>query len=117
MYSLVKSASMIGLVAGALALAGCATTSSVEHAQATADQAMSQAQAAASAAQKAQSTADAAAADAQKANTRLNTVESDVDHLAHHHEHGTMKNVGVKHPAHKRMPKPEPATTTPDAPK
>ena len=107
MISFAKSASMIGLVAGAMSLAGCATQQAVEHAQTTADQAMAQAQAAASAAQKAESTAD-------KANARLDKVEPDIDHLAHHHEHGTWDDVGVRHPRHKHMPKP--AETTPSSP-
>ena len=124
MLRLVKGAVMVGMVAGALSLAGCATQESVEHAQASADHAMAQAQTATSAAQRAQSTADgdasaaaAAQGDATKANTRLDTVESSLDHLMHHHEHATWKDVGVKHKHHgHRMPKtgtenPAPATT------
>ena len=122
MISLVKRASMIGLMAGALSLGGCATVESVRHAQDTADHAMAQAQSAEAAAQHAQSTADGAAsaaheaaADATKANARLDTVESNVDHLMHHHEHGTWSDVGVKHKHHRHhMPKtgtPNPAPT------
>lgn len=123
MLTSLKSASAVGLLAGALLLGGCATKEEVEHAQATADQAMSAAQraqstadSATSAAQAAGSTAQAAAADAQKANTRLDTVESNVDHLMHHHEHGTFRNVGVRHGPLQRMPSsPTPANppTTP----
>jgi outer membrane murein-binding lipoprotein Lpp len=116
---------MVGVMAGALSLAGCATQEAVEHAQATADQALGQANTATTAAQRAQSTADGAAsaaaaaqADATKANTRLDTVESNLDHLMHHHEHGSWKNVGVKHGKFHRMPKaPDTTTPAPDAPK
>ena len=112
MLRFVRSVSIVGLMAGSLALGGCATQEAVEHAQATADQALSTAQTAETAAHNAQSTADnaasaaqTAAADAQKANARLDKVEADVDHLAHHHEHGTWRDVGVKHGKHHRMPK------------
>lgn len=107
MLRLVRSVSIAGLMAGALALGGCATQEAVEHAQATADQALSAAQEAGSAAHRAQSTADANASAIKETNTRLDTVASDVDHLAHHHEHGTWRGVGVKHPRHHRMPKAE----------
>ncbi len=83
---------------GGLLLGGCATKEAVEHAQATADQALSQAQ-------RAQSTADGAAGAAQRANARLDRDESNLDHLMHHHEHGTWKNVGVKHGKLHRMPR------------
>lgn len=107
MLKFVKSAALVGAMAGALALGGCATQEAVEHAQATADHAMSAAQSAGAAAQHAQSTADgaasaaaAAAADATKANTRLDTAESNLDHLMHHHEDKTWTNRGVKHKKH-----------------
>ncbi len=119
---ILRSLSVIAL-GGGLLLGGCATTESVEHAQATADQALSTAQkaqsaadSAASAAQAAAADAQKAAADAQKANTRLDTDESNIDHLMHHHEHGTWENVGVKHGKLHRMPKPPettPEQTTP----
>lgn len=105
MLRFVRSVSIVGLMAGSLALGGCATQEAVEHAQATADQALSTAQAAETAAHNAQSTADNAASAAQSANARLDKVEADVDHLAHHHEHGTWRDVGVKHGKHHRMPK------------
>jgi GAF domain-containing protein len=125
----IKSVSIIGLTVGALALGGCATREEVEHAQATADQAVSQAQAANAAAQHAQSAADAAAgaaqraqtsvdglgSDVQKIDTRLVSVEGDVDHLTHHHEHGTWENVGVKHGKLHRMPKHKQASAAPSS--
>jgi outer membrane murein-binding lipoprotein Lpp len=112
MIGLLRNASTIGLITGALLLGGCATQEAVEKAQASADQAMAQAQTATSSAHRAQGTADSAtsaaqvaSADAQKANTRLDTAEPNIDHIMHHHEHGTWKNVGVKHASFKRMPK------------
>jgi len=110
MLGLARSISVVGLMAGALALGGCATQEAVEHAQATADQALSAAHDAGSAAHQAQSTADANASAIKATDARLDTVAADVDHLAHHHEHGTWRDVGVKHPRHHRMPKAE----TPD---
>jgi len=74
--------SVISLVAGALALGGCATTESVQHAQATADQAMSTAQAAGAAAQRAQSSADAAASAAQAAGAAAQRAQSTADAAA-----------------------------------
>lgn len=67
MLSIASRCSIAAILAGTLALGGCATTSSVRHAQETADQAMSAAQAAQSSASRAQSSADAAAAAAQQA--------------------------------------------------
>jgi methyl-accepting chemotaxis protein len=67
MLSIVSRCSIAAILAGTLALGGCATVDSVKHAQETADQAMSAAQAAGSAAQHAQSSADAAAQAAQQA--------------------------------------------------
>ena len=67
MLSIASRCSIAAILAGTLALGGCATTGSVKHAQETADQAMSAAQAAQSSAQRAQSSADAAAAAAQQA--------------------------------------------------
>jgi hypothetical protein len=55
------------LMTGVFALGGCASIGSVKQAQATADQALSQAQAANAAAQHAQSSADQANAAAQQA--------------------------------------------------
>jgi hypothetical protein len=67
MRNLVTKSSLVVLAAGALALGGCATTKSVQQAQATADQALSTAQSAQSSAQNAQDSADAANAAAQRA--------------------------------------------------
>jgi hypothetical protein len=66
----------MGVMAGALALGGCATTGAVKRAQASADQANSAAQAAQAAATRAQSTADAAGAAAQRAQTSADTAAS-----------------------------------------
>ena len=59
-----------------LMLAGCATVESVEHAQATADAAMSHAQAAGSAAGHAQSTADEAMRRADAAGSKADGAEA-----------------------------------------
>lgn len=67
---------LVGAMAGALVLGGCATTESVEKAQMTADQAMSAAQAAQAAASRAQSTADAAGAAAQRAQSTADSAAS-----------------------------------------
>jgi len=107
MLRLARSVSLAGLMIGALALGGCATQEAVEHAQATADQALAAAHDAGSAAHQAQSTADGNATEIKTTNARLDAVAADVDHLAHHHEHGTWRNVGVKHHRHHRMPKAE----------
>jgi hypothetical protein len=118
MHKLIRSASIIGLVVGALSLGGCATRESVLHAQTTADNALSlaqsantgaqsaasAAQSAANAAQSAANAAQSAANAAQAASVRLYTVEGNLDHLMNHHEHGTWRNVGVAHGAFKRMP-------------
>jgi hypothetical protein len=73
MLRILSKASMIGAVAGLLSLGACASQESVEKAQATADQALSQAQAAGSAASQAQSTANQAGAAAQSANQKIDT--------------------------------------------
>ena len=115
MLRLVRSISIVGLMAGSLALGGCATQEAVEHAQATADHALAAAQDAGTAAHNAQATADAATSAAQKANTRLDSVEADVDHLAHHHAHGTWQDVGVKPHKHHKHHHHMPAKETPPA--
>lgn len=127
MFDSISRISLAGIAASALALSGCATVDSVRHAQATADQALSQAQAAGAsaqaagaAAQRAQSSADAAgaaaqraqssaeaaasaaqaaAADAHQANDRLDHMKPQVEHLVHHHAHRTWRDV-KKHPEH-----------------
>lgn len=76
MLSIASRCSIAAILAGTLALGGCATTDSVKKAQETADQAMSAAQAAQSAAQHAQSSADAAAAAAQQAQTAADTANT-----------------------------------------
>jgi hypothetical protein len=76
MLSIVSRCSIAAILAGTLALGGCATTDSVKKAQETADQAMSAAQAAQSSAQRAQSSADAAAAAAQQAQSTADTANT-----------------------------------------
>lgn len=76
MLSNASRCSIAAILAGTLALGGCATTGSVKKAQETADQAMSAAQAAQSAAQHAQSSADAAASAAQQAQTTADTANT-----------------------------------------
>lgn len=84
-----------GICTGLLMLTGCATVESVEHAQATADAAMSHAQGAGSAAAHAQSTADeamqradAAGSKADRADAHASMVEAKLDRLiAEHRAH------------------------------
>jgi outer membrane protein OmpA-like peptidoglycan-associated protein len=66
-------------MAGAMALSGCATVESVEKAQATADQALSQAQAASAAAKHAQDTADAAGGSAAAAASAAQAAQARAD--------------------------------------
>lgn len=82
MLGLASRISLAGLMVGAVALGGCATVESVQHAQATADQALSQAQAAETAAQKAQGSADSAAAAAQAAQSAAQRAQSTADAAA-----------------------------------
>ena len=65
-----------GICAAMLMLSGCATVESVEHAQATADAAMSHAQGAGSAAAHAQSTADEALRRADFAGSKADRAEA-----------------------------------------
>ena len=107
MLGMVRNYSLVGLVAGTLALGGCATQDSVEHAQATADKAVSDAGAAATAAQHAQASADQAgqkadqiASDLRALSTKIDSREAAEDaaraaqlrrwkHHRHHHRHHT----------------------------
>jgi hypothetical protein len=82
MPNLVKTASLVGGIIAAISLAGCATKESVARAQATADQALAQAQAAQSAAQRARGSADggtkyaqSAASVVEKASIRIGPIE------------------------------------------
>lgn len=68
--------SAAGLMAGAMALGGCATTGQVKRAQDAADQAMAAAQAGQAAAQRAQSSADSANAAAQRAQSSADAANS-----------------------------------------
>ena len=74
-----KTIVMISAVASLFALGACATTDAVKQAQATADQALSQAQAANAAAGKAQGTADQAAATGTSAGTSAQSVNDKLD--------------------------------------
>jgi len=95
MLRLPSQFAVAGVCAGMLMLAGCATVDSVEHAQATADAAMSHAQAAGSAAGHAQSTADeamrradSAGSKADRAEAHASVVEARLNRLyAMHREH------------------------------
>ncbi len=89
--------SLIALIGTGTLLGGCATRESVEHAQATADQARGDAAAARSAADRAQSTADGASksaqdamASAQMANDKVDKLAADMEkrrHTASHRRH------------------------------
>jgi len=90
---------VIFVLASGLLLSGCATNESVEHAQATADAATTEAASAMSAGQHAQSTADAALAAARAATTSAQGAIDRIDHLPppatphcrkHHRRHHTM---------------------------
>ena len=89
MRKILGSSALVVLLAGPLMLGGCATQEAVEHAQSTADEALSAAQhaqaaadtasqkadAAAQSADTAGQKADAAAADAKRANDRLDAMK------------------------------------------
>ncbi len=91
MHVFVDRLAMIGMVAGTLALGGCATVDSVKHAQSTADAAVSQAEAAAAAAQRAQTAADQAETDARTVDAKVGhfideeRAENAAEHARHHH--------------------------------
>ena len=89
MHNLFSKFAMTGMVAGALTLGGCASVDSVQHAQATADSASSQAQTASAAAQKAQATADQASTDVRAVDAKLDQFiaeeRSEAKSERHHH--------------------------------
>ena len=101
MLSLTKI-STIGLLAGALALGGCATTEATQKAQSTADQAAQQAQAASAAAQKAQSSADQAQSEVQALNAKFDSMvaeeQAERTHVSNMHKHHGMS--GHHHKKH-----------------
>jgi hypothetical protein len=76
MLKIAGGIALAGLMSGSLVLGGCATIESKDHAQATADQATTAAQAANAAAQQAQSTADSAGAAAQRAQSTADAAAS-----------------------------------------
>lgn len=74
-----KTIAMMGALACLFTLGACATTDAVKQAQATADQALSEAKAAAAAAGKAQGSADQAGATAASAGTSAQGVNDKLD--------------------------------------
>jgi len=128
MSGLLTRVSLAALAVGALTLGGCATQEAVEHAQATADSALTHAQAGEAAAHRAQESADAATTAVQKAQSSADAAQASADaaksaaaeaqsaaqntatqvaavtpkvaHLEHHHMHHTWRNV-----AHRRRHK------------
>lgn len=79
MRTTIKPVAMIGAIAFMFTLGGCATTDAVKQAQATADQALSEAKAASAAAGKAQGSADQAGATAASAGTSAQGVNDKLD--------------------------------------
>jgi hypothetical protein len=75
----IKAVSLAALIGAGSLLSGCATRESVEHAQATADLAASDAKAARGAADRAQSSADGAGKSAQDAMTLAQQANDKVD--------------------------------------
>jgi hypothetical protein len=75
----IKAVSLAALIGAGTLLSGCATRESVEHAQATADLADSDAKAARGAADRAQSSADGAAKSAQDAMSLAQQANDKVD--------------------------------------
>ena len=82
MYMVLRKVALLSTVAGTLVLGGCATEEEVQHAQATADQALSTAQgaqqsatAAMGAAQTAQQGVDQLRSDVNSLTSRVNTLE------------------------------------------
>src|SRR5580658_8620601 len=81
MHSFARTVSSAALLGAALTMGGCATVEDVKKAQATADQAMSAAQAAQQTANSAQSQAQAAMSAAQAAQQAANQANSGVSNL------------------------------------
>jgi murein lipoprotein len=81
MLSFARSISSAALLGAALTMGGCATVEDVKKAQATADQAMSAAQAAQQTANSAQSQAQAAMSAAQAAQQSANQANSGMSDL------------------------------------
>jgi len=76
------------MVAGSLLMAGCATEEEVQHAQATADQALAAANSAGQKADQAQATAQSAMSAAQAAQTTANQALQGVNDLQATHKKG-----------------------------
>lgn len=114
---------LIAVVGAGLLLSGCATKESVEHAQASADQANQTANSAMSAAQHAQSSADDAMKEAQDAEAkamsvsdRLDRMEAERHRVRHHvrrHHHYRKQAANAVNPA---CPAPQPSETPENKP-
>jgi phage shock protein A len=76
MTNILKRIPLLAAGAGALALSACATVESVQHAQGTADQALSAAQAAQQTANGAQQTADQARSEVNALGQRVDALEA-----------------------------------------
>ena len=103
MHSLTKL-SAIGVLAGALALGGCASNDAMQKAQTEADQASQQAQAASAAAQKAQASADQAQSEVQALNAKFDSMvaeeQSERTHVSNMHKHHAAEHHHKKHHKH-----------------
>ena len=103
MRNIIGTGALAIMLGGSLLLGGCATQEAVEHAQATADSAKSDAAAAMAAAQAANQKAADASASAQSANNKIDTfaaqerTESAAERKTHswhgrrHHHHHHVK--------------------------
>ena len=105
MRNIIRTSALAIMLGGSMLLGGCATQDAVEHAQATADSAKSDAAAAMAAAQAANQKASDASASAQSANSKIDTFaeqersESTAErkshtwhgHRHHHHHHHHVK--------------------------
>jgi len=75
MHTVLRKLALLSAVAGTLVLGGCATEDEVQHAQATADTALSTAQQAQQSASAAMSAAQNAQQGVDQLNTRVNALE------------------------------------------
>jgi hypothetical protein len=112
-----KTASLAAVIAAGMLLSGCATRESVEHAQATADEARGDATAAHSAADRAQSSADAAGKTAndamslaQNANDKVDKLMADMErrrHVSAYHRHHHRRHVATAENSPPNCPVPQ----------
>jgi hypothetical protein len=103
---LLTKLSAIGLLAGALALGGCASNQDLQKAQTEADQAAQQAQSAQATAQKAQASADQAQSEVQALNAKFDSMvaeeQAERTHVSNMHKHHEMEeHHHKKHHHHK----------------